>query len=114
MAKENLLSIKILNLPGGSTGCACGNVGASPEFVALLNQKIEELRGALEENYPGMTSVAYVDLNQSPTDKESEIGRLLVNKEYPPPLIVINGEAKFAGSINTNKIVKEVGKILNS
>jgi hypothetical protein len=36
-----------------------------------------------------------------------------VNQVYPGPLVVINGEPKFAGSIVVKKIVKEVGAVLN-
>ena len=32
-------------------------------------------------------------------------------QKYPGPLVVIDGEPKFAGSIQVKKIVKEVGNI---
>jgi disulfide oxidoreductase YuzD len=54
-----------------------------------------------------------VDISQSPEEKETEAGKLLVSKQYPSPLVVINGDARFAGSIQVNQVVKEVGKILN-
>jgi hypothetical protein len=54
-----------------------------------------------------------VDLRLQPAEKSSEAGRLLVAGQYPSPLVVIDGEPRFAGSIQINRIVKEVGKILN-
>jgi disulfide oxidoreductase YuzD len=114
MANKDTVSIRIVNLPGSGRGCACGNIAASPQFAAVMNQIVKELRGILEVSYPGQTKVEYVDLRESPADLESELGQLLVSKKYPPPLVVINGEPKFAGSVNTNKIVKEVRKILSS
>jgi len=112
MAQNGLVIIKVLDLPGVSGGCACSNPTLTPEYAALLQQKIAELRAALEEAYPGRTSVAYVDLREHPEEKEGELGQLLATKQYPSPLVVINGEPKYAGSIQVKKIVKDVGSIL--
>jgi disulfide oxidoreductase YuzD len=112
MANKDFVKVKVLDLPGVSGGCACSNPALTPEYAAMLQQKVAELRAALEENYPGQAGVEYVDLRDYPEVKDSEIGQLLVTKKYPPPLVVINGEPKFAGSIQVKKIVKEVGAIL--
>ncbi|MCK7494240.1 MAG: hypothetical protein MZW92_25770 [Comamonadaceae bacterium] len=53
-------------------------------------------------------------MSNSPEEKETEAGRLLVGKKFPPPLVVIDGEPRHAGSIQVNKILKEVGKILTA
>ncbi|WAC07226.1 MAG: DUF1462 family protein [Thermodesulfobacteriota bacterium] len=79
----------------------------------LIQQKVKELRTALEESYPHQITVEYIDLRESPDERKSGLGQLLVNQKFPTPLVVINGEARFAGSIIINKIVKEVGKTLN-
>ena len=113
MAKD-LVAVKILDLPGAGSGCACSSTPRGPEFIATLMQKCNELKEALETSFPGKTSVEYVDISQSPEEKETEAGKLLVSKQYPSPLVVINGVARFAGSIQVNQVVKEVGKILNS
>ena len=116
MAKD-LVAVKILDLPGGGGGCscggACGSTPGGPVFIATVMQKCTELKKALEANFPGQTRTEYVDISQSPEEKETEAGKLLVSKQYPSPLVVINGEARFAGSIQVNRVVKEVGKILN-
>ena len=54
-----------------------------------------------------------MDLREQAAEKESELGQLLATKKYPPPLVVIDGEPKFAGSIQVKKIVKEVGTVLS-
>ena len=77
-----------------------------------MRQKLEELGAALEASYPGRTTVSYIDLGRNPAEKDSPIGQLLVTKKYPSPLIVIDGEARFAGSILVKKITKAVGDIL--
>jgi len=112
MTVKDGVSVKILELPGVPGGCSCGSVACSPEMAAILQQKVSELQSALEESYPGRTKVEYVNLKENQAERESEIGQLLVTKKYPGPLVVINGEPKFAGSIQIKKIVKEVGAIL--
>lgn len=112
MAKD-FVPVKILDLPGSGGGCSCGSSLRGPEYMAMLAQKCDELREALESNFPGKTSTNLIDLTVSPEEKETEPGQLLVNGKYPPPLVVIDSEPRFAGSIQVNRIVKEVGKILN-
>jgi len=112
MSKNDHVTVKILELPGVSGGCSCGSVACSPEMAAMFQQKVAELRAALEEAYPGKTRVEHINLKENQAERESEIGQLLVTKKYPGPLVVIDGEPKFAGSIQVKKIVKEVGAIL--
>jgi len=112
MAQKDFVAVRILELPGVSGGCACGSMPCTPEAAAMFQQKITELRAALEESYPGKTRVEHVNLKENQAERESEIGQLLVTKKYPGPLVVINGEPKFAGAILIKKIVNEVGNIL--
>lgn len=112
MAKD-FVAVKILDLPGAGGSCACSSTPRGPEFIATLMQKCDELKEALEASFPIQTSTEYVDISQSPEEKETEAGKLLVSKQYPSPLVVINGEARFAGSIQVNRVVEEVRKILN-
>lgn len=113
MANKDFVKVKILDLPGVGGGCACSNPSLTPEYAAMLQQKVAELKAALEENFPGKTEVEYLDLREHQAEKESEQGQLLATKKYPPPLVVIDGEPKFAGSIQVKKIVKEVGTVLS-
>lgn len=114
MAGKDFVAVKILDLPGSGGGCACSSTPRGPEYTMALTQKCNELKEALEASYPGKTSTEFIDLTHSREEKETEAGQLLVNKKYPPPLVVIDGEPRFAGSIQVNRIVKEVGKILNT
>ena len=113
MANKDFVLVRVLDLPGVGGGCACSNPSLTPEYAAMLQQKVAELRAALEETYPGKTGVEYLDLREHPAEKEGELGQLLATKKYPPPLVVIDGEPKFAGSIQVKKIVKEVGTVLS-
>jgi disulfide oxidoreductase YuzD len=112
MAKD-FVAVKILDLPGAGGGCACSSTPRGPEYTAALTQKCGELKEALEASFPGKTSTELIDLTKSQEEKETEVGQLLVNEKYPAPLVVIDGEARFAGSVQVNRIVKEVEKILN-
>ena len=114
MAQKDFVAVRIFDLPGVGGGCACSNPTLSPEYAAMLQQKVVELKAALEESYPGQTRVDYVNLKENQAERESEIGQLLVTRKYPGPLVVIGGEPKFAGSIQVKKIVKEVGAKLDS
>lgn len=113
MAQKDFVAVRILELPGVSGACACGSMPCTPEAAAMFQQKIAELRAALEEAYPGKTKVEHINLKENQAERESEHGQLLVTKKYPGPLVVIDGEPKFAGSIQVKKIVKEVGTVLS-
>jgi disulfide oxidoreductase YuzD len=115
MTKNKFVTVRILDLPGAGGGCcSCSDLSLSPEYATMLQQKMAELKAALEESYPDKTGVEYLDLRNAPAEKESEAGQLLVTKQYPTPLVMIDGQPKFAGSVQVKKIVAEVGTILNS
>ncbi len=113
MAKDFVV-IKILDLPGVGGGCGCGSAPRDPAFKDELIKQCNELKAALETSFPGRTSTEYVDISLSPEEKATDAGKLLVNKQYPSPLIVIDGQARFAGSIQLNQIVKAVEEIFSS
>jgi disulfide oxidoreductase YuzD len=72
----------------------------------------DKLKSTLEETYPGRTSTEYVNLLWVPQEKESNLGQLLVTKSQPSPLIIIDDEVKYSGSIQVQTIVNEIGNIL--
>ena len=112
MSENNFITIKILSMGAKSGGCATCGGGANPELMNLFTQKIKELEGTLNASYPGKTKVELIDLKESEEEQKSEAGQLLVTGQYPPPLILINGEPKFAGYIAVDKIVNEVQKTM--
>ena len=114
MTVNNLVKIRILDLPGVNTGCSCcGPSTCGPDFFSV-KIKADELKSALDEAYPERTATEYVNLLSAAQEKETEFGQLLVTKKQPSPLVIIDGEAKYAGSIQVKRIVKDVGNILNS
>lgn len=112
MTNGNVL-IRILDLPGASGACACSDLSLTPEYAVMIQQKVSELKDAVKAAYGDKVQVEFVDLREAPEVKAGELGQLLVSKQYPTPLIVIDGEPKFAGSILVKKIVREVGALLS-
>lgn len=114
MSKKKHVTIRVLYYPGRCSGSCCmATRMSSHEEIDELWQKCNELKEALEAANPGQTSVELVDLQLTPEEKATEAGLLLVNGQYPAPLVIIDGQPRFAGSIDINRIVTEVGKILN-
>ncbi len=110
--EKDFVKVRILDYPGLNTGCACcGPSSCGDEYFSVKN-KSTELKETLEAAFPGKARVEYVDLLLSPEERMSDNGQLLAGGKYPSPLVVIDGEARYAGSIQVNRIVNEVGKIL--
>ena len=114
MNTPDTVTVRILDLPGAGGGCACSDLSRSPQYAVMIQRKVAELTAALQTDYPGRASVEYVDLRTAPAEKATELGQLLVQRKYPTPLVVIDGEAKFAGSILVPKISKAVGEALHA
>lgn len=114
MNQNQIITVKILDLPGAGGGCACSDLTRTPEYAAAVQQKIAELKTALAASFPGQAQVEYVDLRNHPDEMTREHGQLLAARKYPPPLVVVDGEAKFAGSILVAKIVKAVREALDA
>ena len=111
---NDLVEVKILDLSGAGGGCSCNAAPRGPEMMQIFIRKCSELKDALQAHYPGKTSLQVIDLASSPEEKATEAGQMLINKTSPAPRVIIDGQARFAGSIQVNRIVKEVGEILNS
>lgn len=110
MTKNKFVKIRILDLP--NIGCGCTPANCDPNFISVAT-RADELKAALEESYPEKTSTEYVNLLWTPQEQESEFGQLLVTKRQPSPLVIIDGEVKYAGSIQVPIIVREIGNMLN-
>ncbi len=114
MAKTKHVAVRVFYYPAKVSGCCCmGTRVSSPEEIDRLWQKCSELQDAMETANPGQTSVELVDLQLTPEERATEAGLLLVRGQYPSPLVVIDGQPRFAGSIEISRIVAEVDKILN-
>lgn len=114
MAKTHTVKVVILDGPG-SGGCGCGGPAAgTPEYTLMIQSRGKELRDALEKNFPGRTTIEYRNIVDHPEERNTPAGQILVNRTYPPPLVVIDGEPRFAGSIQVAKVVEAVGTLLGT
>ena len=53
MSKNHNIPVRILDLPGAGGGCACSDLSRTPEYAAAVQQKVAELKTALESSLPG-------------------------------------------------------------
>jgi len=63
-------------------------------------------------SFPGRVEVDYVDLKRRPEEAKTIEAAFLVTGVYQPPLIYINGEAKFAAQFPADQIKEEVAKAI--
>ena len=113
MPAKQHVTVRVLYFPGKGPGCPCMSPRvSSPEDIQALLQKYSQLKEAMEISDPGKTSLEVIDLNLTPEEKATEAGLLLVRGQHPSPLVIIDGEPRFSGSIDLNRIVTEVSKIL--
>lgn len=105
--------VKILDLPGESGPCPCLLPTGGPEYLAFVQQKVASLQAALEKAYPGRTRVEYLNLQENPAAQASPEAQLLLSKQFCALLVIINSEPRYGGIILVQKIVKDVGRLLD-
>jgi hypothetical protein len=99
-----LICVKVLDLPVGGYG--------GPARAARIRGQLAELAAALEESYPGRTTLEYHNLREHPAEGECLAGQLLVAGRFPAPIVVVDGELRIAGNVHVRMIVKAVGRAL--
>lgn len=98
------VSIKILDLPVGGHGAQAR--------AARIERRTQELVAALEESFPGQTTVEYFNLREHPGERGCLAGQLLLAGRFPAPVVVVDGEVRIAGNVHVRLIVKAVGRVL--
>jgi hypothetical protein len=58
--------------------------------------------------------VVYINVLKDPRGPSLPQTPLLCSLAYPSPLVYINGQGRFAGSLPVERIREEVGKILGA
>ncbi|AEB07938.1 hypothetical protein [Desulfobacca acetoxidans] len=66
----------------------------------------------LEKAFPGQVSVEYINVLKDPRGSRLPQTALLCSLAYPTPLVYINGQGRFAGSVPVERIRDEVSKHL--
>lgn len=101
----------------GSCACGCGGHhqhGAEDDPLAgvSLEMQAKALAMTLDTAFPGQVQVEYINVLADPRGPSLPQTALLCSLAYPPPLVYINGEGRFAGALIPERIRDEVEKIL--
>lgn len=85
------------------------------EFEApLTNRELaEEIKKEMDNVYPSLVFVEYIDLFTDEEDGFGDIRELLRLGAINTPIVLINGALKIYGSIPPSVIKKEVEKLLS-
>ena len=127
MTTPNRVQIVIYDAPtvAASSDCGCGCGGhhrdshdhhhgesADPLEGVNLELQTRALALTLEAAFPGQVQVEYLNVLQDPRGANLPQTALLCSLAYPPPLVYLNGQGRFAGALPVERIRKEVAKIL--
>jgi hypothetical protein len=103
------------------TGCGCGCGGHDQEHGRehdnplqriSIELQTQALALTLEKAFPGRVTVDYINVLKDPRGPKLPQTALLCSLTYPPPLVYINGQGRFAGSLPVERIRDEVSKHL--
>jgi hypothetical protein len=106
-------------VPASSCACGCSghghdHHGMSDDPLAGISLELQAkaLALTLEAAFPGQVQVSYVNVLTDPQGPILPQTALLDSKSYPTPLVYINGQGRFAGTLIPERIRDEVEKIL--
>ena len=111
---------------GSGCGCGCGGHDHShghghdqahhdhgdPLERVSLELQTQALAMTLEKSFPGRVTVEYINVLKDPRGPRLPQTALLCSLTYPPPLVYINGQGRFAGSLPVERIRDEVSRHL--
>jgi hypothetical protein len=113
------IQVVIYDAPPARAGdCACGCGGhhhqqeSDPLAGANMELQARALGLTLDAAFPGKVEVEYINVLKDPRGPSLPQTPLLCSLAYPPPLVYINGQGRFAGSLPVERIREEVAKIL--
>ena len=127
MSSSDLVEIVVYDAPTAKkSGCDCGcdhqhdhghghghHHGDSFDKITTEMQT-RALALTLERAFPGKVKVEYINVLQDPRGPSLPQTKLLGSLTYPPPLVYVNGQGRFAGSLPVERIREEVEKILEA
>jgi hypothetical protein len=122
MSSADKVKVVIYDAPAaGSSGCGCGcdhhdhhghAHGDDPLEKASLELQCRALALTLERFFPGRVTVDYINVLKDPRGPALPQTALLASLAYPTPLVYINGQGRFAGTLPAERIREEVARIL--
>ena len=114
------VQVVIYDAPAAAdSSCACGCGGhhhdgdaSDPLSGVSLEMQTRALALTLEAAFPGRVKVEYINVLKDPRGPTLPQTQLLSSRAYPTPLVYLNGQGRFAGSLPAERIREEVGKLL--
>jgi hypothetical protein len=118
----NKVQVVIYDAPAAKAeGCACGcsghhdhNEAGDPLAGVSLEMQTKALALTLNRTFPGKVEVSYVNVLTDSRGPSLPQTALLNSQAFPPPLVYINGQGRFAGALIAERIRDEVAKILEA
>ena len=113
MANKDFVKVKVLDLPGVQWRLRLQQPDTDPgDMPPCCSKRWPSSGRAWKKAIPARPGLNMWTCVKIPRKERANWGNCWSTKKYPSPLVVIDGEPKFAGSIQVKKIVKEVGAIL--
>ncbi|HEX9883353.1 MAG TPA: hypothetical protein VGA79_05245 [Desulfobaccales bacterium] len=119
MPAVEMVEVIIYDAPTlGSSSCACGcghhDHQHPTDSLEAVNLELQAraLAMTLEAAFPGRAKVEYINVLKDPRGPRLPQTELLGSLAYPTPLVYINGQGRFAGTLPVERIREEVGRIL--
>ncbi len=121
---SDVVEVIIYDAPAAkvSQSCACGcgrhdhgsGCGSLADPLERVNMELQTqaLALTLERAFPGQVKVRYINVLRDPQGPELTQTELLRSGAYPPPLVYINGQGRFAGGLPAERIREEVARCL--
>lgn len=112
--------VVIYDAPTASaSSCACGcgghhhhGFGDDPLEGVSMEMQAKALALTMETVFPGRVCVEYINVLQDPRGPNLPQTALLTSLAYSAPLVYIEGQGWFAGTLDPERIRDEVGKCL--
>jgi len=119
MSSPAVVEVVVYDAPPARAGdCACGCQGHhhhgkdDPLAGVSLELQTRALALTLEAAFPQQVKVEYINVLKDSRSPRLPQTALLCSLAYPPPLVYINGQGRFAGALPVERIREEVARIL--
>ena len=126
MSPGDVVEIVVYDAPAGRrSGCDCGCDHHGPEsgpshghahgdaFEKIsMEMQTRALYMTMEKEFPGKVRVEYINVLEDPRGPALPQAELLSSQTYPTPLVYVNGQGRFAGSLPVERLREEVQNLL--
>jgi hypothetical protein len=126
MPPADMVEIIVYDAPAArQDGCDCGcdhqhGAGQAHEQAPppdafdkiSMAMQVKALALTLEKEFPGRVRVEYINVLTDPRGPSLPQTKLLGSLTYPTPMVYVNGQGRFAGSLPVERLREEVQNLL--